>query len=122
MAPVLKAAWFGLVQPSAPLTHQLMTTMDLCQAAAGQHANSSFCSGCQHYNEMRSEREMTFTTVTQMSPTVTGKKAKPQRSSRPPPPPPPPLCWEEALQSQAWVTPRHLMRPLNLVSFLEELV
>lgn len=33
-APVPKAAWSGQAQPSAPLTHQLMTAMDLCQAAA----------------------------------------------------------------------------------------
>lgn len=33
VAPVPKAASSGLAQPSAPLTHQLMT-MDLCQAAA----------------------------------------------------------------------------------------
>jgi hypothetical protein len=52
MALLVKAAWLGLVQPSAPLTHQLMTTRDLCQAAARQQ----LCSRCQHYNEMGSER------------------------------------------------------------------
>ncbi|VCW68797.1 unnamed protein product, partial [Gulo gulo] len=62
VAPVLQAARSGWVQPSAPLPQQLMTTMDPCQAAAGQRAHSSFRSGCQHYNEMSSEREMTFKT------------------------------------------------------------
>lgn len=118
MAPVLKAAWFGLVQPSAPLTRQLMTTMDLCQAAAGQHANSSFCSRCQRYNEMSSEREMTS-----CYPDVpNGDRESKAPEKQPATPASPLLCWEEALHPQAWVTPRHLTRPLNVVSFLEELV
>lgn len=105
MARVLKAAGFGLVQPSAPLPHQLTTTMDLCQAAAGQRANSSFCSGCQHYNEMSSEREMTF--MTSCYPDVPdGDRESKAPEKQPATPTAPLLCWDGALQSKAWGTPR----------------
>lgn len=110
---------------SAPLTHQLMTTMDLCQAAARQQADSSFCSRC-HIIEMAQAR-MTFTTspASTRDPTVGRKKQSPTEAASPtlvPPRPPTPCCAGKRLCSPSPVTSGDIpvMTPLKPEPFMED--
>lgn len=119
---------WGWPRPSAPLTHQLATTMDLCQAAARQQADSSFCSRCQHYSEMGSKRGMTFTTslLLPRCPQQWQEKQSPTEAASShlvllPSPPNSLLCWEEALQSKPCDLRRYsVMTPLKPEPFMED--